>query len=100
VYHLYVVQLDDRDEVRRQLEARGIATGLHYPVPLHLQEAYADLGHRIGDFPVSERVAAAGLSLPMFPHMTEEQVDLVAEAVRGALASTRESYEVASLGRE
>src|SRR5439155_25229789 len=90
VYHLYVVQLPDRDEVRRQLDARGIATGLHYPVPLHLQEAYADLGHRTGDFPVSEQVAAGGLSLPMFPHMTEEQVDLVAEAVREALASTRE----------
>ena len=100
VYHLYVVQLDDRDEVRRQLEARGIATGLHYPVPLHLQEACAGLGHRTGDFPVSEQVAAGGLSLPMFPHMTEEHVDLVAEAIRGALASTRESYAVTPLGRE
>src|SRR6266851_2540265 len=100
VYHLYVVQLPDRDDVRRQLEGRGIATGLHYPVPLHLQEAYAALGHSAGDFPVSEQVAARGLSLPMFPHMTEDQVDRVAVAVRTALASTPQGYAAAPLGRE
>ena len=100
VYHLYVVQLPDRDDVRRRLEGRDIATGLHYPVPLHLQEAYAALGHHAGDFPASEQVAARGLSLPMYPHMTEEQVDCVAVAVRRALASTPRGYEAAPLGRE
>ena len=85
VYHLYVVQVDDRDGVRRSLDERGIATGLHYPVPLHLQEAYRGMGFTEGAFPVSERVAAHGLSLPMFPHITEAQVDAVADALRSAL---------------
>ena len=84
VYHLYVVQLPERDEVRRQLDALGIATGLHYPVPLHLQGAYAELGHRTGDFPVSEQVAARALSVPMFPHMTDEQVDCVVRSFQSA----------------
>ncbi len=100
VYHLYVVQLADRSDARRVLEASGIATGLHYPVPLHLQEAYAALGHQAGDFPVSEQVAARGLSLPMFPHMTEEQVDQVVSALQGALASATERLETAPLSRE
>ncbi len=84
VYHVYVVQLSDRDDVRHQLDARGIATGLHYPVPLHLQAAYAELGHRQGDFPVSEAVAARVLSLPLFPHMTEEQVNRVVQSLEAA----------------
>ena len=87
VYHLYVVLLDERDRVRRSLESAGVQTGLHYPVPLHLQEAYASLGYRAGDFPVSERVASHALSLPMFPHLTERQVDHVVAALRAALAS-------------
>ena len=85
VYHLYVVQVDERDAVRRTLDERGIGTGLHYPVPLHLQEAYRSLGHAEGDFPVSERIASRGISLPMFPHITEAQVDAVADALRAAL---------------
>jgi len=85
VYHLYVVQLPERDEVRRQLDALGIATGLHYPVPLHLQEAYAEMGHRAGDFPVSEQVAARGVSLPMSPHLTEQQVDHVTTSLEAAI---------------
>ncbi len=100
VYHLYVAQLADRSDVRRVLDAGGIATGLHYPVPLHLQEAYAALGHHTGDFPVSEQVAARCLSLPVFPHMTEEQVDQVAAALLGALASAPGRFETAPLGRE
>jgi dTDP-4-amino-4,6-dideoxygalactose transaminase len=85
VYHLYVVVVDDRDRVRSSLESSGIQTGLHYPVPLHLQEAYASMGLAAGTFPASERVASAGLSLPLFPHMTEEQVVHVAAAVQVAL---------------
>lgn len=100
VYHLYVVQVPERDEVRRRLEARGIATGLHYPVPLHLQEAYRELGHHPGDFPVSEQAAAHGLSLPLFPHMTEEQVDHVTSALRVAPVSTPRRLETAPVGGE
>jgi dTDP-4-amino-4,6-dideoxygalactose transaminase len=100
VYHLYVIQVPERDAVRRQLDATGIATGLHYPVPLHLQAAYAALGHRTGDFPVSEAVAARGLSLPMFPHLSELQVDHVASALRAALERTSERSAVAPLARE
>src|SRR5437763_7621421 len=62
VYHLYVAQVDDRDTLKQQLSERGIETGLHYPVPLHLQEAYASLGYKRGDFPVSERLAERILS--------------------------------------
>jgi dTDP-4-amino-4,6-dideoxygalactose transaminase len=100
VYHLYVVQVPDRDAVRRRLDESGVATGLHYPVPLHLQAAYAALGHRAGDFPVSEAVAARGLSLPMFPHLSAAQVDHVASALRAALERTAELSAVAPLARE
>lgn len=100
VYHLYVVQVPHRDEVRRQLDQSGVATGLHYPVPLHLQAAYAALGHEPGDFPASEAVAARGISLPMFPHLTEQQVDHVASALRSALERTSEGSAVAPLARE
>ena len=98
VYHLYVVQVSDRDDVRRKLDAAGIATGLHYPVPLHLQEAYAGLGHRPGAFPVSEQVASRGLSLPMYPHMTEAHVGHVTATLRRAIAPT--AAVVAPAGRE
>jgi dTDP-4-amino-4,6-dideoxygalactose transaminase len=87
VYHLYVVQVDDRDRVRTVLDEAGIGTGLHYPVPLHLQEAYRDMNLAAGSFPVSEQVAARGLSLPMFPHMTEAQVEYVAQTLRAAVGS-------------
>ena len=85
VYHLYVILLPNRDEVRRRLERVGVQTGLHYPVPLHLQEAYRSYGHAAGDFPVSERAAQSGLSLPIFPHMKEEQVIHAARALEAAL---------------
>jgi len=88
VYHLYVVLLDERDRVRSSLDRAGVQTGLHYPVPLHLQRAYASLGHRSGDFPVTERVANQALSLPMFPHLTETQVDTVVAVLRVALSSS------------
>ncbi|HET9603945.1 MAG TPA: DegT/DnrJ/EryC1/StrS family aminotransferase [Gemmatimonadales bacterium] len=87
VYHLYVVQAPDRDAVRRHLEEQKVGSGLHYPVPLHRQQAYAELGYEAGAFPVSERVAARCLSLPMFPHMTESQADSVAEALRAAVGA-------------
>jgi dTDP-4-amino-4,6-dideoxygalactose transaminase len=87
IYHLYVVQTDERDALQQHLTAAGIQTGIHYPVPVHLQPAYASLGHRAGDFPVAERQAARVLSLPMFPELTGEQIGRVAEAVRAFAGS-------------
>jgi dTDP-4-amino-4,6-dideoxygalactose transaminase len=85
VYHLFVVRLKERDRVLQELGDRGIAAGLHYPVALHLQTAYQDLGWRPGDFPESEAAAASILSLPMFPHLTEEQVDYVCRSLKEIL---------------
>ena len=89
VFHLYVVQAEDRDDVRTALAARGIGTGVHYPVPLHLQPAYAALGVGPGDLPVTSAAAPRLLSLPMFPEMKHEQVAAVAEAL-AAVLRTRE----------
>jgi dTDP-4-amino-4,6-dideoxygalactose transaminase len=85
VWHLFVVLHEKREEIRRGLEERGIQTGLHYPVPVHLQKAYAPLGHRAGEFPMAERVARECLTLPLFAEMTDGQQDMVVEALREAL---------------
>jgi dTDP-4-amino-4,6-dideoxygalactose transaminase len=85
VYHVYAVQVEGRDGVMRQLEEKGVACGVHYPVPVHLQEAYATLGHAEGAFPVSERIAHKFLSLPMYPELTEAQIDFVIEAMAEAV---------------
>lgn len=82
VWHCYVIECDDRDEVRSRLTEIGIETRIHYPVPVHLQRAYASLGHRAGDFPVSEEFSNRCLSLPIYPELTEAQVNAVAHAVR------------------
>ena len=82
VYHLYVVQTDHRDALQSRLTSKGVSTGLHYPVPLHLQQAYAHLGYSSGDFPVSEHLSSRGLSLPMFAELTEEQIDYVADSIK------------------
>jgi dTDP-4-amino-4,6-dideoxygalactose transaminase len=84
VYHVYAVRLSQRDSTRAALQAAGIQTGVHYPIPIHLQPAHADLGYGRGDFPVSEQAASQVLSLPMFPEMTVEQVEQVAAAVLAA----------------
>ncbi len=82
VWHLYVVLSPERDRLKAYLQEQRIATGLHYPVPLHLQPAYRGLGYSKGSFPVAERVAGQCLSLPMFPELNEAQVDRVCQAVR------------------
>lgn len=84
VWHLYPVEVEHRDAVRATLRELGIATGLHYPTPIHLQPAYAYLGHGPGSFPEAERNAARVLSLPMFPELTDEQVDRVVEGLLDA----------------
>jgi dTDP-4-amino-4,6-dideoxygalactose transaminase len=81
VYHLYVVRTAKRDSLQAYLKDKGIATGVHYPLPLHLQPAYKNLGHKEGDFPATEAAAKEILSLPMFPEMTYAQVEEVAAAV-------------------
>jgi len=85
VYHLYVVRLGQRDAWRAHLLQRGIQSGLHYPIPLHLQPAYRDLGYSAGDFPVAETVAGEVLSLPLFPEMTDAQQEEVSGVLRAGL---------------
>jgi dTDP-4-amino-4,6-dideoxygalactose transaminase len=87
VWHLYVVRVPARDAVLERLHARGVMAGVHYPIPVHLQGALADLGHRRGDFPVAEQAADEILSLPLFPEITEEQQDRVCEALGAALGA-------------
>ena len=81
VYHLYVVRVPNREALQAHLAAAGIGTGIHYPIPLHLQKAYEHLGHKKGDFPVTERVAAEIVSLPMYPQLREKQLEQVVERV-------------------
>jgi dTDP-4-amino-4,6-dideoxygalactose transaminase len=90
VYHLYVVQIESRDILRAQLESSDISTGVHYPLPLHMQPAFAHLGYKQGDMLRSEEAAARVLSLPIFPELTREQVARVAAAVRIADLAARE----------
>jgi dTDP-4-amino-4,6-dideoxygalactose transaminase len=83
VYHLYVIRTEDRDGMMIHLKNAGIGTGIHYPIPLHLQKAYIELGYKLGDFPICEKVATEIVSLPMFPQLTSEQQARVgAEALR------------------
>ena len=89
VYHLYVVRHADRDALQAHLGARGIGTGIHYPIPLHLQKAYKGLGYTAGDFPVSEKAALEMLSLPMFAHLQPHQQHRAAEAVAEFVESRR-----------
>ena len=81
MWHLYVIRVARRDELRAFLGERGIETGIHYPLPIHLQPAFEDLGYPRGSFPVTERLAAEILSLPMFPELDEAQIHAVADAV-------------------
>lgn len=84
VWHLYVVQVDERDRVLAELGIAGIGAGIHYPTPLHLTAAYSGLGYRQGQFPVAEAAAGRMLSLPMFPHLTVDQQNYVADSIRRA----------------
>jgi dTDP-4-amino-4,6-dideoxygalactose transaminase len=80
-WHLYVVRTPRRDEMLEHLHQQGIGAGVHYPIPLHLQPAYAELGYGRGDLPVTELVADTCLSLPLYPEMTEEQQDRVIQCI-------------------
>ena len=89
VYHIYPLRTQHRDERLKQLADRGIGCGIHYPIPVHLQEAYRSLGYSRGSFPVSEKCANELLSLPMFPELTESQLQTVAAEVKECLAESQ-----------
>jgi len=84
-YHLFAVYVDNRDAVRAALQARGVETAVHYPLPLHLQPAFAGLGYPRGSFPHAERACERVLSLPLFPELADEQVEYAAETLADAL---------------
>ena len=84
VFNQYVIRVAERDRMRAELEAAGVGTAIYYPVPLHLQECFADLGYRAGDLPVSERAAGRVLALPVFPELAEAQIRHVATAIEAA----------------
>ena len=85
VYHIYAIRASNRDETIRSLTDQGIATGIHYPVPVHLQEAYQTLGYTRASFPIAERCAAEFVSLPMYPELTQSQIEQVIEGVKEAV---------------
>jgi dTDP-4-amino-4,6-dideoxygalactose transaminase len=97
VFHLYAIQTEERDAVREQLTAAGIESGIHYPIPLHLQPAYRQLGHGVGSFPVSERIAQRILSLPMFPDISDEQIRYVASVLMEALRCSKSKTKMAAI---
>ena len=82
-YHLYVVRHPRRDDLKKHLEANGVGCALHYPVPLHLQKCYANLGYQPGEFPVAEKAARECLSLPIYPELTGQQIQRVADVIKG-----------------
>jgi dTDP-4-amino-4,6-dideoxygalactose transaminase len=87
VYHIFAIRVPCRTDFMRSLESQGIGCGIHYPVPVHLQECYASLGHGPGSFPVAERCAADFVSLPMYPELTPSQLHAIAEGVELALGA-------------
>ena len=89
VYHLYVIRVEDRDGLRVYLQDRGVATGIHYPIPIHLQPSYRALGYKKGSFPVTEGCAEQILSLPMYAELTPASIEYVAEAIRTFVSEHR-----------
>lgn len=82
VFHLYTIFTEKRDKLAEYLNSQGISTGVHYPIPIHLQPAYSSLGLREGSFPISERLAKTELSLPMFPELREDEIDYICEKIK------------------
>jgi dTDP-4-amino-4,6-dideoxygalactose transaminase len=88
VWHVYVIRVtDDRDALKQYLADQGIATGIHYPIPIHLQPFYKDLGYKEGDFPITELYAKQCLSLPMYPELTDAQIEYVVEAIKSFMVN-------------
>lgn len=85
VFQTYAVRVPNRDNVIEEVQKKGVGALIHYPIPVHLQPAYKELNHKKGDFPVAEKLCSEVMSLPMFPHITEEQVERVAQVLKSAL---------------
>lgn len=94
VWHLYVIRTENRDMLRENLVSRGISLGIHYPIPVHLQPAYKDLGHKRGDFPITEAHAQRILSLPMYAELSPESIQHVARSIRAVLSEDCSSKSV------
>jgi dTDP-4-amino-4,6-dideoxygalactose transaminase len=84
VYHIYAIRDAQRDTLQTFLHDNGVSTGIHYPIPVHLQRAFAELGHKEGDFPHSEAAAREVLSIPMFPELRPEQQEVVTAALKNS----------------
>lgn len=82
VFHLYIIRTPKRDDLSTYLNKKGISTGIHYPIPIHLQPIYKDLGYKKGDFPVAEKLAAEILSLPIYPELKSSQVEYIAKTIK------------------
>lgn len=82
IYHLYVVRVPDRDNFQSFLKENGVGTGIHYPIPLHLQKAYKHLNYKEGDFPISEKCSREVVSLPMFPELTHQEIEYVCRIIK------------------
>jgi dTDP-4-amino-4,6-dideoxygalactose transaminase len=81
VYYMYVIQTDKRDELQEYLKQKGISSGIHYPIPLHLQPAYKELGQGVGSYPISEKLAKNILSIPVYPELTNEQINYIVRSI-------------------
>jgi len=99
VYHLYVIRVENRDQLQAHLAKANIETQIHYPTPLHLQRAYAHLGYKKGDFPVAEKVASEILSLPMYPHLELRQRERIVQNVLELVSTQRASREEAPVSK-
>ena len=104
VYHLYVIQVDDRDALQASLTTEGIGTGIHYPIPIHLQPAYSHLGYHEGDFPVTELSAKRMLSLPMFAELKSSEIEFVLDSIwfflrGGRIAQPNTGRQMAAAGQ-
>lgn len=97
VYHLYVIRTPNRDAMQECLKKAGVATGLHYPTPIHLQQAYCELGYQRGEFPVTEGLAADILSLPIYPELTSDMVAYVAETIHQFVTASAETPAAQSI---
>jgi dTDP-4-amino-4,6-dideoxygalactose transaminase len=82
IYHVYAIRSKKRDELFNRFKANGVGTVIHYPIPLHLQKAYENLGYKSGDFPIAEMLAKEVISLPMFPHIKESQIKFIVKIIK------------------
>jgi dTDP-4-amino-4,6-dideoxygalactose transaminase len=95
VYHIYAVRVQERDQILQAMAEKGISCAIHYPIPVHLQEAYRFLGYEEGSFPVAERCAEEFLSLPMFPELTEAQIRAVSAELKSCVSAGKGHAAVA-----